>query len=343
MELCRRGTVILDGAEKKVEMLLGGAGARRAPPRSRPARRVSAPTGIARGLGRRAPRGARSRCSRRASRRPPTAIRGGWSRRCATRCSRPASASGRCSALAAAETVGAARRRRAPRLRGRRARALLLAHPRRSARDGRRRLPARASEQPQGVRRGDRDPRGRRAADAGVRLDRGGGRARGPARGLPARGARARPRGGRARAWCAGRRAISASRRPATLAALETLHAEKTARAVPRRARGRRLRRRRDARRGRARSARFGTAYGVAFQHADDRDDAEHAEHAAERPRAGSRRWSPRPSPRSPPFGPAAPRASSSSRGAAAAVAPPSPKPTRPLIAPKLGAEVQLD
>jgi exodeoxyribonuclease VII small subunit len=27
MELCRRGTVILDGAEKKVEVLLGGGGA----------------------------------------------------------------------------------------------------------------------------------------------------------------------------------------------------------------------------------------------------------------------------------------------------------------------------
>jgi exodeoxyribonuclease VII small subunit len=29
MELCRRGTAILDGAEKKVEMLLGGTGAPR--------------------------------------------------------------------------------------------------------------------------------------------------------------------------------------------------------------------------------------------------------------------------------------------------------------------------
>ena len=33
MELCRRGTAILDGAEKKVEMLLAGAGA---PPRHAP-------------------------------------------------------------------------------------------------------------------------------------------------------------------------------------------------------------------------------------------------------------------------------------------------------------------
>ena len=31
MELCKRGAVILDGAEKKVEMLLGGAGATTAP------------------------------------------------------------------------------------------------------------------------------------------------------------------------------------------------------------------------------------------------------------------------------------------------------------------------
>jgi len=31
MELCKRGAVILDGAEKKVEMLLGGAGAATAP------------------------------------------------------------------------------------------------------------------------------------------------------------------------------------------------------------------------------------------------------------------------------------------------------------------------
>ena len=27
--------------------------------------------------------------------------------------------------------------------------------------------------------------------------------------------------------------------------------------------------------------ARYGTAYGIAFQHADDRDDAEHGQHAA--------------------------------------------------------------
>jgi exodeoxyribonuclease VII small subunit len=32
MELCKRGGLILDGAEKKVEMLLGGAGAPRVTP-----------------------------------------------------------------------------------------------------------------------------------------------------------------------------------------------------------------------------------------------------------------------------------------------------------------------
>ena len=67
---------------------------------------------------------------------------------------------------------------------------------------------------------------------------------------------------------------------PTTLAALETLHAEKTgalfraalqvggcaAGALP------------DVL---AHLARYGAAYGVAFQHADDIDDAEHAEHAA--------------------------------------------------------------
>jgi exodeoxyribonuclease VII small subunit len=36
MELCRRGTAILDGAEKKVEMLLGNAGAPRVAPLDQP-------------------------------------------------------------------------------------------------------------------------------------------------------------------------------------------------------------------------------------------------------------------------------------------------------------------
>ena len=160
--------------------------------------------------------GARSwtACSRRGSRRPPTAIPGACSRRCATRCWRPASASARCSRSPRPRPSRAGRRRRAARLRRRRAGPLLLADPRRSAGDGRRRLPARAPEQPQGVRRGDRDPRRRRAADAGVRLDRRGGRARGAAAPVPGGVARALRRRRARSGWCAGRRAISASRRP---------------------------------------------------------------------------------------------------------------------------------
>ena len=70
---------------------------------------------------------------------------------------------------------------------------------------------------------------------------------------------RARSRTARARsAWCAARRAISASRRPPTLAALETLHAREDRRAVPRRAGGRRLRGRRARPTSWPRLARFG-------------------------------------------------------------------------------------
>jgi geranylgeranyl pyrophosphate synthase len=68
---------------------------------------------------------------------------------------------------------------------------------------------------------------------------------------------------------------------PATLPALETLHAEKTA-ALFRAAlevgglcAGGSLE-------AVACLSRFGMAYGIAFQHADDRDDAEHEAHAAE-------------------------------------------------------------
>ncbi len=67
---------------------------------------------------------------------------------------------------------------------------------------------------------------------------------------------------------------------PASLAALEVLHAEKTA-ALFRAA----LEVGAHAAGGAPEAvdalARFGTAYGIAFQHADDRDDAEHAQHAA--------------------------------------------------------------
>ena len=65
-------------------------------------------------------------------------------------------------------------------------------------------------------------------------------------------------------------------------------------RAVPRGAGGRRLRRRRGARRARRAWRASATRYGVAFQHADDLDDADHAEHAAAARERGSRRWSPR-------------------------------------------------
>ena len=48
----------------------------------------------------------------------------------------------------------------------------LLAHPRRSAGDGRRRSPSRPADQPPEVRRGDGDPRRRRAAHRGLHLAR---------------------------------------------------------------------------------------------------------------------------------------------------------------------------
>ncbi len=66
---------------------------------------------------------------------------------------------------------------------------------------------------------------------------------------------------------------------PETLQALETLHAEKTAALFKAALEVGGLA-------GGASAdavtalARFGMAYGIAFQHADDRDDAEHAQHA---------------------------------------------------------------
>ena len=183
-------------------------------------------------------------------------------------------------ALAAAETIAPVGRRRAARVRGGRAGALLLADSRRSARDGRRRLPPRSSQQPQGVRRGDRDPRRRRAADAGVRLDRGGGRARRAAAALPGGVARARASGGRvrhgARPGPRSRRAAARRRwrrwRPCTRRRPARCSAPRCRSAAARPARGPTCS---------LDLARFGTAYGIAFQHADDIADAEHAEHAA--------------------------------------------------------------
>ena len=67
---------------------------------------------------------------------------------------------------------------------------------------------------------------------------------------------------------------------PTTLEALETLHGEKTAALFEASLRVGALAAG-AAPEAVAALARYGTAYGIAFQHADDRDDAEHAEHAA--------------------------------------------------------------
>jgi geranylgeranyl diphosphate synthase, type II len=94
------------------------------------------------------------------------------------------------------------------------------------------------------------------------------------------RAARALARGAGVRGMVRGQARDLGEPPPASLAALELLHAEKTAAlfraalevgahaagATPDAA---------------AALARYGAAYGIAFQHADDRDDAEHAQHAA--------------------------------------------------------------
>jgi geranylgeranyl pyrophosphate synthase len=67
---------------------------------------------------------------------------------------------------------------------------------------------------------------------------------------------------------------------PTTLEALEVLHGEKTAALFEASLRVGALAAG-AAPEAVAALARYGTAYGIAFQHADDRDDAEHAEHAA--------------------------------------------------------------
>ncbi len=103
-------------------------------------------------------------------------------------------------------------------------------------------------------------------------------RARAPGRYLQA--ARSLARGAGARGMVRGQARDLGEAPPETMEALETLHAEKTAAlfkaalevgglaagASPD---------------GVTALARFGQAYGVAFQHADDRDDAEHPQHAA--------------------------------------------------------------
>ena len=158
-----------------------------------------------------------------------TAIPAGWSRRCATRCWRPASGSARCW------------RWRRPRRSGRStttcaspAPSVELIHCYSLIHDD---LPAMDDDD---FRRGR--PSNHKAFGEATAILAGdalltlafdwiaeAGEHAGEAGALPPR-ARARSRTAPARAgWCAARRAISASRRPTTLAALELLHAEKTA------------------------------------------------------------------------------------------------------------------
>ena len=229
---------------------------------------------------------ARLRAARRRRSRPAA------SRRCATRCWRPASASARCWRWRRPRRSAPARDDVRARLRRRRAGALLLADSRRPAGDGRRRLPAGPPEQPQGLRRGDRDPGGRRAADAGVRLDRRSRRARRAAAAISSP-LHARWRARRARAaWCAGR--------PATWASPHPPRWRRWRRCTPKRPRRCSARRWRSAGcaggaapDARATLARFGTAYGIAFQHADDAPTTstrEHAGAARDRLRSAGRR-----------------------------------------------------
>ncbi len=169
----------------------------------------------------------------------------------------------------------------APRLLPRRARPLLLAHPRRPAGDGRRRLPPRPSEQPQGLRRGDRHPGRRRAPDAGVRLDRRGGRARRAGRRRYLRGrARARARRRRARdgARTGARSAASRPRRRSTRSSSCT--PRRPPRSSGRRSRSAR-RRRRGARGGRGPRGASATASASPSSTPTICDDAEHPAHAA--------------------------------------------------------------
>jgi geranylgeranyl pyrophosphate synthase len=90
------------------------------------------------------------------------------------------------------------------------------------------------------------------------------------------RGARALAEGAGARGMVRGQARDLADPPPATLAALEVLHGEKTA-ALFRAALELGASVAGAPAPAAAALGRFGTAYGIAFQHADDRDDAEHA------------------------------------------------------------------
>ena len=309
MELCRRGTVILDGAEKKVETLLAGGPHRAVRSRStfedlangdEPAVGIAGRTG--------SPRGARSStaCSRRAWRRPPTAIPAACSKRCATRCWRPASASARCWRWPRP-------RRSAPvdddvRLA---CAAVELVHCYSLIHDD---LPAMDDDDFRRGRPSNHKVFGEATAilagDALLTLAfewiaEAGERAGRPA-GVPARASRALGRRRRARSgWCAARPAISASRRRRRWRRWRPCTAEKTGALFRAALEVGGCRRRRGARRA-GRLARFGTAYGIAFQHADDIADAEHAEHAAA---ARARLEAPDRRGHAPPIAPLGPRA----------------------------------
>jgi geranylgeranyl diphosphate synthase, type II len=103
-------------------------------------------------------------------------------------------------------------------------------------------------------------------------------RAREPGRYLQA--ARALARGAGVRGMVRGQARDLGEAPPETLQGLETLHAEKTAALFRAALEVGALAAGASADAVMA-LARFGTAYGIAFQHADDRDDAEHAQHAS--------------------------------------------------------------
>jgi geranylgeranyl pyrophosphate synthase len=103
-------------------------------------------------------------------------------------------------------------------------------------------------------------------------------RARAPGRYLQA--ARALARGAGVRGMVRGQSRDLGEAAPETLEGLETLHAEKTAALFRAALEVGALAAGASADAVMA-LARFGTAYGIAFQHADDRDDAEHAQHAS--------------------------------------------------------------
>jgi geranylgeranyl pyrophosphate synthase len=94
------------------------------------------------------------------------------------------------------------------------------------------------------------------------------------------RASRALARGAGVRGMVRGQARDLGEPTPTSLAALELLHAEKTA-ALFRAALEVGAQAAGASPEAVTALARYGTAYGIAFQHADDRDDAEHAEHAA--------------------------------------------------------------